>query len=423
MFIPKPILFSLSMALALLGLCLAAVTSAPAYAGLSAHPLAQPQLPSMSLTKTVGTDPTACATTSEVRVVPGTPVYECFTLMNTGPVTLTVHTLSDTRIGDAAFIFPLAAGQTEVLTQLQPFLGQFVFTPTASTVSTITVYATGAGLTISDTATARVTMIGAQGPDLALAHTLSTQPDTCGTTDSLNVAVGTPVYSCFTAVNTSSEVITMTLLELPLHYYYDTSKPPPPDLLILPPFIWPLAAGESAHLGTYPFTATASMITSGTVVYNNVDNQPIAVTATARVNVTNQQVGPTIHLPLIQATHSLTPATPVFSATMHVAVSKIELNIGETTNVQVAIDVSEGCQYPIFELELMLTEEEQSMFTFLSPTTALVGPGVSNPFTYTLRAEKSGAADFEVQAYGERYCKDFWNWHYVTGTSPTVTVR
>ncbi|MEZ4664918.1 MAG: hypothetical protein R2911_45895 [Caldilineaceae bacterium] len=49
-----------------------------------------------------------------------------------------------------------------------------------------------------------------------------------------------------------------------------------------------------------------------------------------------------------------------------------------------AIDVSEGCQYPILELELRLAAEEQSMFTFVSPATALVGPGVSNPFTYTL---------------------------------------
>ncbi|MEZ4664916.1 MAG: hypothetical protein R2911_45885 [Caldilineaceae bacterium] len=180
MFIPKPILFSLSMALSLLGLCLAAVISSPVHARPSAHPLAQPPLPAMHLTKTVGTDPAACATASEVRVIPGTPVYECFTLTNTGPVTLTVHTLSDTRLGDATFIFPLAAGQTEVITQLPPILGQFVFTPTATTVSTITVYATGAGLTISDTATARVTMIGAQGLDMALAHTLSTRPDTCG---------------------------------------------------------------------------------------------------------------------------------------------------------------------------------------------------------------------------------------------------
>jgi len=235
---PTTFMLCLSFSLLLLSLGLWALRVPSAHAIASLHPSAQPQFPTMILTKTVGTDPTACAATSEIRVVPGIPVYECLTLN-----------------------------------------------------------------------------------------------------------------------------------------YYDPALPPPADLLILPPFILPLAAGESANLGSFPFTATVSTNTTGTVLYHTEVGISLAVTATARVNVIERQLVQTYYLPLIYAL-PVQPA-PVFSARMDVTVSKSELHIGETTD----------------------------------------------PFTYTLRAEESGTVAFAPQAYRERYCNDFWAWHYVWGTSPAVTVR
>ena len=55
--------------------------------------------PSISLAKTVGTDPGVCATTSAITVVAGTTVYYCYEVTNTGDVTFTAHDLVDDQLG------------------------------------------------------------------------------------------------------------------------------------------------------------------------------------------------------------------------------------------------------------------------------------------------------------------------------------
>ncbi len=54
----------------------------------------------ISLTKTVGTDPNTCATDSTITVNPGTTVYYCYTVTNTGSLPLDFHTLADDRLGE-----------------------------------------------------------------------------------------------------------------------------------------------------------------------------------------------------------------------------------------------------------------------------------------------------------------------------------
>ena len=56
-------------------------------------------LPEISLEKTVGTDPTACAVTDSISVPAGTDVTYCFEVTNTGSVTLTQHNLADSTLG------------------------------------------------------------------------------------------------------------------------------------------------------------------------------------------------------------------------------------------------------------------------------------------------------------------------------------
>jgi hypothetical protein len=58
--------------------------------------------PDVSLNKTVGTDPAVCAATDTISVPSGyggTDVYYCYEITNTGDVTLTFHTLTDSELG------------------------------------------------------------------------------------------------------------------------------------------------------------------------------------------------------------------------------------------------------------------------------------------------------------------------------------
>ena len=125
--------------------------------------------------------------------------------------------------------------------------------------------------------------------------------------------------------------------------------------------------------------------------------------------------------PLATAIPTDTPS-PVFSATMAIVPSQRQVAISDTLVVTVSISVSEGCQFPIYELVLEQYGVDEPISEFLSPPTHAVGPGVANPFSYTLTAVSTGTVVFGGRAYGERYCGDYWNWIYVTGASQSVRV-
>lgn len=55
--------------------------------------------PSIAFTKTVGLNPNACATSQRVIVQPDTQVTYCYKVTNTGLFTLTMHSLTDSRLG------------------------------------------------------------------------------------------------------------------------------------------------------------------------------------------------------------------------------------------------------------------------------------------------------------------------------------
>ncbi len=55
--------------------------------------------PAIRISKTVGTDADACATTSTLTVEEGTVVYYCYTVTNIGDVTLSLHDLVDDQLG------------------------------------------------------------------------------------------------------------------------------------------------------------------------------------------------------------------------------------------------------------------------------------------------------------------------------------
>ena len=55
--------------------------------------------PGISVSKTVGTTPGVCAASSNITVAPGTTVYYCYTVTNTGDVAFALHDLVDDQLG------------------------------------------------------------------------------------------------------------------------------------------------------------------------------------------------------------------------------------------------------------------------------------------------------------------------------------
>ncbi len=76
------------------------------------------EMPSIVITKTVGTNPGVCATTTEITVTAGTTVYYCYTVQNTGNITLTTHNLTDSALGAilSNFVYTLSPGASVFVT-------------------------------------------------------------------------------------------------------------------------------------------------------------------------------------------------------------------------------------------------------------------------------------------------------------------
>lgn len=112
-------------------------------------------LPAITFTKTVGTDPGACATTSNISVGYGSTVYYCYTVTNTGNVTLTGHTLTDDVLGTVLgpdFAYNLAPSASAFVT------ASYVLTGTS--VTNTALWEASINSTVVATATASATVTG-----------------------------------------------------------------------------------------------------------------------------------------------------------------------------------------------------------------------------------------------------------------------
>ncbi|MFN8017217.1 MAG: DUF4214 domain-containing protein [Acidimicrobiales bacterium] len=65
---------------------------------------------SISLAKTVGTDAATCAAADRATVTVGTTVFYCYTVTNTGSVTVSVHSLQDDKVGSILQDYPYVLG-------------------------------------------------------------------------------------------------------------------------------------------------------------------------------------------------------------------------------------------------------------------------------------------------------------------------
>lgn len=111
--------------------------------------------PSITMTKTVGTDSGSCATTSNISVGYGSTVYYCYTVQNTGNVTLTHHTVTDDVMGTVlgpGFAYNLAPGASAFITE-----SYVVMTDTITNNALWTAYISGTNTVATATASATVT--------------------------------------------------------------------------------------------------------------------------------------------------------------------------------------------------------------------------------------------------------------------------
>ncbi len=171
-----------------------------------------PPMPAISLVKTVGTEAGVCATTDMIDVVAGTDVYYCYTVTNTGDVTLPMHDLTDSELGDIfiGFAYDLMPGASVSTVDAGLEISANIMVTTMNT-ATWTAY-DSAGLSASAEASATVNVVN---PAISLAKTVGTAAGVCATGSEITVEPGTDVYYCYTVTNTGD-------VTLPLHDLTDS---------------------------------------------------------------------------------------------------------------------------------------------------------------------------------------------------------
>lgn len=120
----------------------------------------QPQILTIAVTKTVGLDANTCATTSNITAPYNSFVTYCYTMANTGNVTITTHTVVDDQLGTLLNNFPLAIGPG----------GSAVFTATTQIGAGVTNIVTWTASTAQQTSTAgtATATVTGQPTDVAL---------------------------------------------------------------------------------------------------------------------------------------------------------------------------------------------------------------------------------------------------------------
>ena len=229
--------------------------------------------PSILITKTVGLVDGVCAATTSLEVPAGTTVYYCYTVTNTGNVTLTHHDLVDDVLGVILedYFFPLAPGESVNTVAAGLSIPAVIDTTTTNTAVWTATDPTGG---FSATASASATVIVAS---IEIVKTVGTVDGVCAGTSEITVPEGTTVYYCYTVTNTGD-------VTLNLHDLDD-------DVLgtILSGFNFALAPGASVNTVaaglSIPYVANASVTNTATWTAYNANGPSVTATATATVNV------------------------------------------------------------------------------------------------------------------------------------------
>jgi hypothetical protein len=132
-------------------LCVASNDAVNSLVGVPLTLTVEAAAPSITLDKTVGTD-SSCATTDTITVTVGTDVTYCYTVTNTGNVTLDLHDLDDSELGSllSGFAYDLNPGESVSITETVTIMASVTNTATWTASSSSL---TGVSAEASDTAT------------------------------------------------------------------------------------------------------------------------------------------------------------------------------------------------------------------------------------------------------------------------------
>jgi len=184
-------------------------------------------IPSIALTKTVGTDPATCAASKAITLVGGGDVTYCYTVVNTGNLTLNLHDLDDTNLGQIlqSYYYTLTPGASTFVTA-SAFLTQttvngatWVATNAVSPTIFLTISSPGLGVhalngtlafTTSATDYATATVLTAH-PSIVLTKTVGTDPGVCAGTGTITVVnqAHADVYYCYQVLNTGDVTLSV----------------------------------------------------------------------------------------------------------------------------------------------------------------------------------------------------------------------
>ena len=116
---------------------------------------------SITVAKTVGTVPGVCAATSTIEVLPGTTVYYCYTVTNTGDVTLNFHDLVDDQLGTifSGLNYALTPGSSIDTVAAGLTISAIITEPTLNTATWTAYQSPTGGASATATATAFVDVI------------------------------------------------------------------------------------------------------------------------------------------------------------------------------------------------------------------------------------------------------------------------
>lgn len=133
----------------------------------------------------------------------------------------------------------------------------------------------------------------------------------------------------------------------------------------------------------------------------------------------------TPELPATAIPSAVTVTAPLpgqVAVTVTVAPSAESITVGETISVTVSYQVNnpEQCSYPLYEASLEAAPQEPQLLRFDTP--ARIGPPGPNPAQFQLTAVAPGQVRLRGRGYGEQDCGGGWQWTYVDGESPLITI-
>ncbi len=263
------------------------VVTATASATVNVMPVVP--IPSITITKTVGTEAGVCAATDNITVMAGTDVYYCYEVENTGDVTLNLHDLEDDELGEifAGLSYVLTPGSS-VNTVAAGLTISATMNVTTTNTAVWTAYNAGPTDVVTATASATVNVTPLPMPAIEIVKTVGTEDSVCAATSEITVQSGTTVYYCYTVTNTGN-------VTLNVHDLDD-------DMLgeIFAGLEYALTPGSSVDTVTAGLTisATITETTTNMATWTAYNDGPVDV-ATATASATVTVIVYKLYLPII----------------------------------------------------------------------------------------------------------------------------